>query len=336
MRIMRSGFTAVLLVGMTAAQGVFGETSLAINKPVDQISFMNNLTASINLEEHFSLPIFPKTSVKREAGAKDSGGISQSQLQAVLDRVSNVFVPEFESRGYTLSIRTLWADSEVNAYANMGRNDPNDRFVTIQGGLARYGSISEDAIAIVTCHEIGHHIGGNPNLASQRYPMSSEGQADYFATAKCFRQLFTLAENEAWYKTVSVKPALEAACGKTLNSREDSLSCIRSTMAAETLMENFRQLLIEEALKRGRRLKVDPYDISTPSTLTVRSTIVYDYPDDQCRLDTYYQGSMCDVSVNNKLTFTSTQDGACTVRKKYSDGVRPRCWFNEDNFSSDK
>jgi len=53
------------------------------------------------------------------------------------------------------------------------------------------------------------------------------------------------------------------------------------------------------------------------------------HPASQCRLDTYFQGSICDKSVSEEVSDTDVNIGSCTKRNGDSVGLRPTCWFAE-------
>jgi hypothetical protein len=57
------------------------------------------------------------------------------------------------------------------------------------GGLARYPGMTEMGFQIVLCHEIGHHLGGQPTYNQGRDWASVEGQSDYWATLSCMKTL---------------------------------------------------------------------------------------------------------------------------------------------------
>ncbi|MBX3032470.1 MAG: hypothetical protein KF865_01000 [Bdellovibrionaceae bacterium] len=53
------------------------------------------------------------------------------------------------------------------------------------------------------------------------------------------------------------------------------------------------------------------------------------HPEAQCRLDTYYAGSICQVSENETFGRGDARQGACHATRLQNRGVRPNCWFKE-------
>jgi hypothetical protein len=79
-----------------------------------------------------------------------------------------------------------WKANNLNASATF----LNGRMgVVLWGGLARHRALGEDGLAVALAHEVGHHLGGRP--FDPDYPwISSEGQADYWATLKGMKRAF--------------------------------------------------------------------------------------------------------------------------------------------------
>ena len=71
-------------------------------------------------------------------------------------------------------------------------------------------------------------------------------------------------------------------------------------------------------------------EFDLPSKVKVRDT-KHGHPDPQCRLDTYFQGALCEVDHSVDFTVELNEDhrdiGACTAEAGHTYGVRPRCWF---------
>lgn len=90
-------------------------------------------------------------------------------------------------RGIDFTVRGKWDTEEAEAYA--GRYG-NEWFIVISGPIARAPFVTKDGLILLFCHEVGHHLGGSPkHLALDKNWAANEGQADYFATVKCFRRL---------------------------------------------------------------------------------------------------------------------------------------------------
>jgi hypothetical protein len=75
------------------------------------------------------------------------------------------------------------------------------------------------------------------------------------------------------------------------------------------------------ALGRSAEPKFD-----TPDAVIVSKTDD-NHPKAQCRLDTYYQGSLCDVNMNEDVSQKEEVQGTCHGSLGHKIGVRPLCWF---------
>jgi hypothetical protein len=218
--------------------------------------------------------------------------------------------------GAELQIERNWEDGTVNAYAQqMGKTWK----VSMFGGLARHETITTDGMALVVCHEIGHHIGGAPRKVS---PWSSpwasnEGQADYFATLKCLRRTWERDNNEEIVRGMKDVPAtLTKACGGSHVWNQDYWTCIRGGMAGMSVAKLFQAL---------RNSTVAPkFDTPDPAVVTKTDD---NHPATQCRLDTYFQGALCEESWHTDVSASSEVTGTCHGSTGQKLGLRPLCWF---------
>ncbi len=270
-------------------------------------------TSAISCSEDGKSGFLPDNDMRIPVGMKRMlGGITEAQFNNVIGRVERFYSPVISNLGAKLVIERLWTDEKVNAYAK--RDFPLVWTVQMFGGLARHEAITPDGFALVLCHEVGHHIGGAPKKRAGMNPWaSSEGQSDYFATLKCLRQLFLNDNNAAIGKTLAAPAELIAACKKTF-TRDDVNICIRSGMAGASVATLFASMGSEKLAS-----------FSTPD-LSVVASNVDSHPATQCRLDTFFQGSICDVSFNEDVHQSDEIRGTCHKAAGHSSGLRPRCW----------
>ena len=226
-----------------------------------------------------------------------------------MDRVQEIYAPLIAARGARLVIKRLWDDPTVNASAE---RRGNDYIVNMYGGLARHAAITQDGLALVVCHEIGHHIGGAPKYSGQW--AANEGQADYFANLKCLHRVFAAAA--AFTKPAGDESSARRACGDSYAKAEERELCVRSAMAGMSVTNLFRALRKEDPQPR----------FDTPDPKVVNR--MYDnHPGTQCRLDTYFQGSLCAQPFTGEVSETDPTVGTCTRSGGFSTGLRPRCWY---------
>ena len=184
------------------------------------------------------------------------------------------------------------------------------------GGLARHQAVTEDGFLLVICHELGHHIGGAPKIAGFFNKWASnEGQSDYFATMKCMRRVIT-ETGDFMDDHGSVDPVAAAQCADVFTSATEYDICTRGAMGGMSVAGLFQEL---------RKEKKAP-DFSTPDKKKSRKTNDR-HPATQCRLDTYYQGAICNLNYNTDVDQKDANVGTCNRVKGDAIGIRPLCWY---------
>ncbi len=243
------------------------------------------------------------------------GNITKKQFKGLLKKIKKTYRKTIHKRGGLFKIKAKWKSNRVNAYAS--RIGPIWK-LTALGGLARHPMINYDGFALVLCHEMGHHLGGAPKSATyfKRW-VSFEGQADYWATLKCFRTLFEQEDNIQFLtdneQDIPVWASLN--CMDAYPDKKQSALCIRSIMAGKTMAN-----LIAEYRH------VDFPLLDTPDMSEVEKTDPW-HPTPQCRLDTYAQAAICQVNHKVEVSDTDPNIGTCNRQNGDTDGVRPLCWF---------
>lgn len=255
----------------------------------------------------------PENDMNIPADAKNRTGLTEEQFNAVIDKVEPIYVPIAKSMGGNLKIHRKWKDGTVNASAARMFSAWN---VNMFGGLARHQTITEDGFALVLCHEIGHQLGGSPKVGNFLMNWAAnEGQSDYFATLKCLRKAFLNDNNAAVVSKMNVPATLSNACAKAHADKNDMNICIRNGMAGASV----------SALFASMRNKPEA-SFDTPDPKKVVSTN-NSHPDFQCRLDTYFQGALCEKSFNEDVSQKDEVQGTCHGTTGHEIGLRPRCWF---------
>ncbi len=51
------------------------------------------------------------------------------------------------------------------------------------------------------------------------------------------------------------------------------------------------------------------------------------HPEAQCRLDTYFHGSLCDKAISDDVDSKDALKGVCLKKDGYEVGTRPLCWY---------
>jgi hypothetical protein len=255
----------------------------------------------------------PANNMRIPVGMMTAGGITQQQFDAVLNRVENLYKADIARLGGTLKINHLWTDATVNASAT---RQGNVWVLNMYGGLARHPATSEEGMALVACHEMGHHMGGAPKISGWFSTWATnEGGADYYAGLKCLRRYFAQDDNKAALASVTLDPGVVETCTKQFSTEADQLICERISLSGDSVAYLFQAL----------RNEANPPKYTTPDKSVV-TKMNDDHPATQCRMDTYFAGMTCAASANEANSDTDYHTGACSAPHD-NVGVRPLCWF---------
>jgi hypothetical protein len=239
--------------------------------------------------------------------------MTAEEFKNILKDFENFFTPHIDrDHNEELFVFGSWGSNTINAFAE---KKPGKVFVTVFGGLARHKAITKDGLVAVLCHELGHHFGGYPKKSTNRWS-SAEGQADYYATMKCLRRFWEKADNAEAVKGLEVPPTLKSECEKSYKEISQRQLCERLGMAGKSV-----SLMIQDLDYETIEPKFD-----TPDPIAVR-TINYMHPYSQCRLDTFFQGSLCPASASIEFDNEDERQGSCHPSMGDDRGNRPKCWF---------
>lgn len=107
--------------------------------------------------------------------------VERNQFESIVNEFQQFFTLKVKEKGYQFLIQADWNQFKKDASIKI----PNKKVIlTITGGMAREKLMSEDALRLILCHEMGHFFGGAPKINKGHWS-STEGQADYYSTSKC-------------------------------------------------------------------------------------------------------------------------------------------------------
>lgn len=255
----------------------------------------------------------PPNTMRVAVGDPNTNGMTKEKFNSLIDRVSVLFDEQFAKEKAKLTVNRRWDDPAVDANAMQWANG-NWR-VSMYGGLARHPLINEDGFMMVLCHEIGHHIGGAPRSNENTNWSSLEGQADYFASLKCFRKVIEKDDNIAIVSTMAIDSVVTQQCQVTYKSPADVALCQRVAMAGKTVAHFI-----------ASKTETPNVQFSTPDRNRVSKTSE-EYPEPQCRLDTFFQGTLCDKPFTEDVSREDSSMGTCTSKGGFTIGLRPACWY---------
>lgn len=250
------------------------------------------------------------------AGRKSApkGGLTEQQFNEVMDRIEKLYTPVVAKEGGKLIVNRLWKDATVNASA---MQQGSNWLINMYGGLARHPQVTIEGMALVACHEMGHHLGGAPKVGGWFGTewATNEGGSDYFATLKCLREYFAEDDNVEIVSQLKIDATATKICKTQWKTAEDVAMCQRISLAGSSVAYLFMDLSKE---------KKKP-EFGTPDK-TVVTEMDDSHPATQCRMDTYLAGMTCTVDKSVPVSNTDLKEGAC-MEETHDMGFRPRCWF---------
>ena len=275
-------------------------------------SFVLSMSQTFACDIHGKTGFAPKNNLNISMFDKETNGMTEEKFHAIVKRVSDLYAPIVESKGATLNMVNDWEDGTVNAYADQAGKVWS---VHMFGGLARHSLVTDDGFMGVVCHETGHHLGGAPKYGGGSDWASNEGQADYFATLKCLRRVLENDDNIAIVAKMNIDAEAVAKCDLVYKSASEVALCQRVAMAGKSLASLLGSL--------GGNKNVS---FTTPDKKVVKRTND-NHPQAQCRLDTYFSGTLCDKAISEEVSSTDPIPGTCIKKDGYTVGTRPLCWY---------
>jgi hypothetical protein len=270
-------------------------------------------SAAMACDIHGHTGFAPENNLRISVNDKATNGMTQERFNAIIDRVEKVYIPVAKTKGGNLSVVRNWTDDTVNAYATESGSTWQ---VQMFGGLARHQLVTDDGFMLVICHETGHHLGGAPKKAGFGSAWASnEGQADYFGAMKCMRRVIENDDNAGLVSKMTIDTDVKTKCESIYKNDNEIALCERIAMAGKSL-----------ALLLGDLGGTPSVAFNTPDKSVVSKT-VDSHPAAQCRLDTYFAGSLCDKSYDQDVDNKNPITGNCIKKDGYQFGTRPLCWY---------
>ncbi len=240
------------------------------------------------------------------ASAHDSVILTSTDMDSLIQKVKAVYDPIFHKEGMTLQFNTHWDSPMKNAFASQGTGVAK---IDVYGGLGKAKYMSRDHFILLMCHEIGHHLGGEPRMHGENYWSSMEPQADYFAGKECLKKVL-----EGEVEVAVVPKVVDALCQERYPIFSEYATCTRSALAAELFGKRDFGATHFDSEPEAYELK----PISLLNPWGNRPDLAYrfgNYPSSQCRLDTIYQGALCNED--------ECSEGI---------GMKPVCWTSVERF----
>lgn len=260
----------------------------------------------------FASSFFPGNGPKLPKGMQST--VTRKDFYSLIDKLQQLYKKDAKERGKHLSISGTWSINVVNAYAV--ELYPGIMTVRVLGGIAKHPLMTKDGLAMVVCHEVGHHMGGAPKKWERMNKWAAdEAQADYFAPLQCLKRLWANDNNEEINAARAEQdPQAFSLCAQTHKGKELAL-CVRSLYAAADVAKLVATVTHADTMPR--------YDTPDP---TVVDTTNQEHPGAQCRLDTMVAGALCGKNPE-KFDDVDPNKGVCNVLEGDIIGNRPLCWY---------
>jgi hypothetical protein len=270
-------------------------------------------TTAIACDENGKSGFMPENDMHIGIGNKMASDMTEARFNEIIDKVDAHYAPIVKDLGGKLKWARKWEDGTVNASAQRMWKTYK---VNMYGGLARHELVTDDGFAMVVCHELGHHLGGAPKIGGLMGKWASnEGQSDYFASLKCFRKVFQSENNQEIVSKMNIPASVSNKCSAHFTTADEVALCVRTAMAGKSLSN------LLGSLNSSSETAFDTPDNSVVSATNNK------HPAAQCRLDTYFQGALCDKRLSDELDNRDAKMGTCNRSQNYTEGVRPLCWY---------
>ncbi|MBC7532556.1 MAG: hypothetical protein H7318_13355 [Oligoflexus sp.] len=264
----------------------------------------------------------PPNNLNLQDNRRAVSNVTEAQFNETIDEAIAFYGPFMKANfGATFSVSRRWTDSTVNASATQFLGTWT---VNMYGGLARRPETTQDGFALVLCHEIGHHLGGYPFASAWA---ADEGEADYFATQSCARDLWKDQKEKNAISRDLIEAYPKALCDAAWTDTDAQNLCYRTMNGGKSLANLLSAL-------GGTKASYETTDKKVVKTTN------HAHPDGQCRLDTYVAASLCpqtfDASVipgkdlGSKRNTADAEEASgrfTCLAQDFTVGTRPLCWF---------
>lgn len=236
--------------------------------------------------------------------------VEKQEAVSLISKIAEIMNPIAIDQGLEVKLQ-----KEIGAFSKWEKRNKIG-LITFDDRLFQVKKLDMRAVAMITCHEFGHFLGGAPTI--QLKPngtiftvrnvyenMSVEGQADFFATSVCAPKVEHLLEQ------TNFDPILESFC---IGKRED---CLSTLMGIRSAADTYIEILASQNYHTSYS---DLFDVSHFITDRILN-FANEYPSMQCRVQTMVQGLSC---------FEILEDGNCLNENEQTIELRPRCWFKEN------
>jgi len=235
--------------------------------------------------------------------APASAKLDKETVLKVEQRLSSIYKNLPTNNGAEIVFLNTWNQETTHAFARW-IPQLNTRFIQVSIERPTRASLGENGFAFLICHEMGHFFGGQPFI-HEYLPLSVEGQADYFAARDCMKRYVKKFQTNSTPSNTAV-----STCKKVYSNSKSIRICALSLTAGEKF------------IKSQYAKSADHVSLLNRDSSIANATIgFFNYPSQQCRLDTIVAGVLCNPGTD------------CSQRQLAS---RPPCWYKSVDGSFQK
>ncbi len=229
--------------------------------------------------------------------------------------LETTYAEQIRSLGGKLKFTLKESTDSPNAFA--AKRVDGTWEVTVVETLLSLKEQTKSTLGIILCHEIGHFLGGEPYVVGiqltpavrSRAPkkMSCEGQADYFATSDCIKNLGQKLPDLFSDNQGLLNPSMAEECNQNYEDQEKKNQCLETLVASHQTVLVYQKMLQAMNVLSGFFGRIE----NERSDRTLNH--VGEYPSLDCRYQTFINGTLC----------SGLSENECNDAK----WARPACWF---------
>lgn len=277
--------------------------------------FGNLLFLLMTFNSHASF--LPTNKMEIPSIDKANDELLKKTYQPIVNELLSLYESQIRSHNAHLVFEFDFSNKTVNAFANRSGDNNEIWHITFLGGLMRHPNLTKNIFAAVLCHELGHHLGGSPKKGLNHWA-TVEGQSDYFAANECLKKML----NHGTTLSPSVKklkPIIKKSCQANFKNSSDYKFCLKSAVITEEIGYFIHKMKQSRRGQRGKKPSINSRDTSVTSRTLIQ------HPNAQCRLDTFFEGSLCSEYYRSN----EKENPNCLDSDLLYEGSRPRCWYNQ-------
>ncbi|MFT6630277.1 MAG: hypothetical protein ACJAS4_000213 [Bacteriovoracaceae bacterium] len=247
---------------------------------------------------------------------KENDNRLRETYQPIVNELLNLYESTVLSQNAKLIFQFDFSSQTVNAFAKRSGNNNELWHITFLGGLMRHPNLTRNIFAAVLCHELGHHLGGLPKKNPNHWA-SVEGQSDYFAANECLKKM--LNDGTTLSPSINnIKPVIKKNCQLNFKAPSEYKQCLRSAVISEEIGYFIHKMKQSRRGQRGKKPSIESRDNAVASRTLIQ------HPNAQCRLDTFFEGSLC----SDYYRSNGKQNPNCLDSDLLYEGSRPKCWYS--------